>query len=696
MARYPTFEEYQKRGNFAAGIKRCDDLLKRTPTDVQLLTVKLQLSCAANQDAEPILQQLLAIQPPIADLREIVAIEEAIVESSDDVYPRPRTIGPTASKIWDNAFKASKSTNYKLDLQSLRFSRAIIDDRLVDAQQALIQLKVLQPKNRVFYMAHVAITQLLSESKEDLQSRLALSLARKAVAEKFDNVQSLDCRVPGQIFALQNSKQDIDTIGNRSFKESKQVYQALRKDMAVEYNGIEAPPQVMPEPRDLSLTDWARSEIEHLKQQFSSLIESSAPSASVQAFTENSIRLFRTMMTQLSESKGREIAEPCFLSISAMVRLFELSGHPHHLLLATFLAEKLLEQDTHIHEARLILVYLYMRLGLGSLAMQFFNSLKVKEIQHEASVLNNGQTGMILDIHELRQTLRTSVMRRIFVLENRRINRLLECSAEHDEFRISPRITANWLEVTDSRDLEETFDYGYNIERVLHGFRGTIPGQRWILYSLTAESAWCIASGIQAPVIDPENIVKELADVALTIEDLHVDGEPSHSGLSDAECLAGDLALQTLRMLLQLKTESDVLLAAVEMVHKAVHRLNVSTLVATEQHLCERLQDSYVCFDALRTVQKAAGYAQDRAPDCREQMQHLREVARRECMSVQKYAREQSLRTKPANVRSVLSRGESILMALRLAKESDLDPFCERVASSACDGWKGLASIAPL
>ena len=329
-------------------------------------------------------------------------------------------------------------------------------------------------------------------------------------------------------------------------------------------------------------------------------------------------------------------------------------------------------------------------------ALKVYTCHEEKLAQTEASVLNNGQTGMILDIHELRQTLRTSVMRRIFVLENRRINRLLECSAEHDEFRISPRITANWLAITDSRDLEETFDYGYNVERVLHGFRGTIPGQRWILYSLTAESAWCIASGIQAPVIDPENIVKELADVALTIEDLHVDGEPSHSGLSDAEYLVGDLALQTLKMLLQLKTESDVLLAAVEMVHKAVHRLNVSTLVATEQHLCERLQDSYVCFDALRTVQKAAGYAQDRAPDCREQMQHLREVARRECMSIQKYAKEQSLRNKPAKVRSVLDLGEGILAALQLTTESDLASFCERVAASASEGWKGLASIPPL
>ncbi|MGG6498888.1 UNVERIFIED_CONTAM: hypothetical protein NY603_38760, partial [Bacteroidetes bacterium 56_B9] len=70
----------------------------------------------------------------------------------------------------------------------------------------MIQLKQFQPKNRSIYMAHAAYTQLLSKSKDDLQSKLALGLARKAVSENFDADSSLDCRVAGQIFAIQGSE----------------------------------------------------------------------------------------------------------------------------------------------------------------------------------------------------------------------------------------------------------------------------------------------------------------------------------------------------------------------------------------------------------------------------------------------------------------------------------------------------------
>ena len=494
MARYPTFEEYQKRGNYKDGIKRCDDLLKKNPNDVQLLTVKLQLFYAANRDAEPILQQLVSIQPPILDLRDIILIEEAVVNGHSDDFPQPRTCGPAVLKLWDNAFKASTSVKNKIDLLSLRYSEAMRDNRLVDAQQALIQLKALTPKNRVVYMAHAAVTQLLSTSNEDLQSRLALSLARKAVTENFDHDKSLDCRVPGQIFAMQSSTKDLESIAKRPFKESKQVYETLRDRKATEVNGVLTPPASQ-DAESIPPSEWLRAEVQTLKQKFSMLVDSSAQVYEMLSFCMSSIHLFHTATTLVSDGQSRGLADACFLSVSTLVRLFEMTSELRHLLQAAFLAETLLKQNTHIHEARLILVYLYMRLGLVSLALRLFDSLNVKEIQHdtvghalftkiavthphdaklnkrdsidpckrtahalkvytrheerlaetESNVLSHGQTGMIFDLRELRDSLRSSLTRRITYLEHRRTNRLIHGSSEEGVAQLGPRVAANWL-----------------------------------------------------------------------------------------------------------------------------------------------------------------------------------------------------------------------------------------------------------
>ena len=41
MARYPTYGEYRDKPK--KGIAKCDELLKRTPKDIQLLVTKSQL-----------------------------------------------------------------------------------------------------------------------------------------------------------------------------------------------------------------------------------------------------------------------------------------------------------------------------------------------------------------------------------------------------------------------------------------------------------------------------------------------------------------------------------------------------------------------------------------------------------------------------------------------------------------------------
>lgn len=745
MARYPTFEEYEKGGNFKDGIKRCDDLLRKNPNDVELLTVKLQLLYATKIDGAPVLEQLLSIQPPIQDLRELVAIEEAVVASQSGVYPQPKTAGPAVAKLWDNAAKASNSVNHKLDILSLRFSRAIVNNRLVDAQQALIQLKALQPKNRVTYMAHAAVTQLLSTSKDDLSSRLSLSLARKAVKESFDEDKSLDCRVPGQIFAIQGSSKDLEGIANRPFKESKHVYDALQKDKKHEVNGVVTVDETK-DPSKAPPDEWLHSEVHSLKQKFAELIESSASSESVVPSAANAIRLFHTATTVLVNDRRRVKVDACFLSISALVRLFEQTNGITHLLQAAYLVETLLQKNPHIHEARLILVYLYMRLRLGSLALSFFQSLNVKEIQHdtvghalftrlpftypvssvplgkkspsplerlsqalttytrceeklaenEASVLSHEQTGMIFDLQELRDKLRSSLSRRIIHLEQRRLVRLSNLKDHHEDHMsgLGPKMSLNWLETTDNRDFAATFNYGYDVEKVLHSYAGTPPRRNYVLHALITDSAWCLAMGLPTPVNDPEKLLEELTNTPLDIEHLNLnDNWTSLPELAHAEYLAADLACQVLKMLPNLKTGHAESAINLEAVQKGVERLNIGALVDTADALTDRLLDHYAYLDVLRIVVKACASVNGQTKECAEEVKKIERLAKDAYSRIQNHAKEQMKRIRAADVVALVKQDESIWEAIKLFGDDSVKPFCEAVAESAKAGWEGVTKI---
>ena len=746
MARYPTFEEYHTRGNYQDGIKRCDDLLKKNPNDVQLLTVKLQLVYATKGDAEPALDQLLSIQPPIQDLREIVAIEEAVVESQTETYPHPKTAGPAVVKLWDNASKASNSTNYKLDLVSLRFSRAIVNNRLQDAQQALIQLKALQPKNRVFYMAHAAVTQLLSTSKEDLQSRLALSLARKAVTEKFDEDRLLDCRVPGQIFAIQNSTKDLESIPERPFKESKQVYDALRKNNKSEINGILGTPELK-DPSTVPPAEWLLAEVDNLKRQFQELVEFSPALESILSFAANSIRLFHTATKSLTEDRRRVKPDACFLSISALIRAFDQTNEISYLLQSAYLAETLLQQDPHVHEARMILVYLYVRLGLGSLALRMWHSLSIKEIQHdtvghalftrlslihpsvtkadgkkqidplerlshsltvysrheeklaetEASVLSHGQTGMIFDIEELRASLRSSLTRRIIHLERLRTSRLLGSPVKDEPSKAAPKATADWLTFTDNRDFTATFNYGYNVEKALHSANGALPGRKWLLYTLAVEQAHLLAAGptsAQTPAVDIESIIEEFVQVNLDIEGLKLDDNADLGvEMRGSEYLAGDLACQVLRMLVDVRTRPVQLSNCIAAVEEGIQRLNVDALVGAGDVLAETLGEHYLYLDVLRLVIKACEHVKEQESGKGEEVEAVMETCKGHQKKIVHHAKQQIEAVKATDVREALARDSSVWEGMMLLGEGAVKSFCESVVLSAREGWEGVTKV---
>lgn len=730
MARYPTFDEYAKRGAHNEGVARCDELLQRSPKDVQLLIVKLQLLSASGQKCDDTLEQLLTIQPPIQDLRELVPIEAAVFDANRDAWPTPVSAGTQVAKLWDNAFKANTSTNYRLDLLTVRFSRAVVDNRMQDAQQSLIALKTVQPKNRALYMAHAAYTQLLSKSRDDLQSRLALSLAKKAVAEKFDDDRALDCRVAGQILAKQGADAELEAIRERpALRESKQVFEALRLSEKVETNGSTNAESIDPSKAPSRI--WLDSEVETLKLEFAKLLEAKASSDVMVSFIANAIRLFHTSITSLDlRGRDRGAADACFLAVSGLVKLYTDSNDTAYLLQATYLSQRLLKHNENIHEARLILVYLYMRLNLGSLAMRLFDSLNVKEIQHdtightvfsglstvhpfrtqlpgrdwyepherthkalgvyprhedkladtEAGVLEHGQTGMVFDLHELRVNLRSSLVRRLILLEHRRIARLTNKPISKNSSDVGPRLVANWIGNQDNRDFNATFDYGLNVEKAIFPENDSALAQTTLLFDLTADTAWSLATGKSAALIlDPQN--------------LKATQPPTPSPTSPANTLTNLIAQQTVDILIGVKAGTSPSKDAITSLLDALNDLHIDTLVSTHNSLAEHLREHYLHIDTLRIVVAACAFIKKHAEHIPMEVATLQDTARKDIDALQKHAMAQTKSVKDGDVRGMLASCEKLKGALEPFGEDDLKAFSESLVQSAKEGWDGVCTI---
>ena len=726
MARYPTYDEYRDKPR--KGIAKCDELLKRTPKDIHLLATKSQLFTELGETAKSkaTLDQLLALQPSTRDLTELTLIEDAVVEHlQSNAFPQPLSTGPEMAKLWDTAYKAATSTNYKLDLQSLRFSRAIFDNRLQDAQQALIQLKLMAPKNRVFYMAHAIVTQMLSTGNEDLSSRLALSLAKKAVSEKFDEAAGLDCRVPGQIFAVQQKREELEAVRNGRFGESKQVHDALRE--VKESNGEDALTGLKIDDVKFGTPEWLDAVIAESKAKFASLLkDDAADRTALYSFAGEVTETYRKAIQSVDQFRYRHVCQLVFLAISALVKMWEMHDETDALLQAAFVGEMLLQNNQQIHEAKVILIHLYMRLDLATLALKHWDSLSVNEIQldtishifltrlsithpHksttstarnndplaittqalgmyirceqklaecEASVLNNGQTGMILDLHQLRENLRLSLTRRILSLEQRRYARFFRnLPLDGKAIHIEPRLTAQWLETKDNRDFAAAFNYGYKVERALHGHDDAQP---WILQSLATDTAWCIANNATPPVKDPEVLLDKVSEL-----------EASSSSSSSVETILKTLSITTLQLLMAPSPSIITSLTS-----------TLTTLPSPPSSVETTTKQTYLTLDILRTLLASLKHVEQQQQTTKASPQipkQALEAARKQTDALlgglQTYAKEQAKRTigKSSGKDRFGKADEGTLWGL--FSDEEVDAFASSVAGAESSGWEGVGRL---
>ncbi|KAF2863607.1 hypothetical protein K470DRAFT_268027 [Piedraia hortae CBS 480.64] len=500
----PAFDDYEP-GSYSYALDQCNAYLARKSADYGALATKLRLLAALFrfEEGQAVLDQIATLKKTkLPTLENLLQITEGAASLKQLEWPPALTAGPVVSQLWDAVVKDKQQReglNAAFDAVELRWSAALSENRLADAQQALVQLKQLQPGKKVFYLAHAALTQLCSTTEDDINSRIALQLARKAVADEFDEERSLDCRVPRQIFEVQGSASNLQAIEDRP---------RLRKTVeTIDIN----PPQ--------SSLSTQLSQAETAEQLF--------------AITSKAISTF----TQTGDK------DSCLHSISSLIKLGPTT---RNLLISAYLAERLLLTSPHTPPAKLILVYIYMRLGLGSLALVHFKSLDVKRIQfdtlghaiftkislvhyhplpgkkpldpltqlkaaaqvypssdeqllsREINTLYSAQTGLLIDIHALRTSLQQSITRRILILERRRIERFRpknpksNSNSDHNNPDTSFPLSS-WLSVSDNRDFS---NFPHDTERDVYGIFGT----EHILLNLLLDTIWSLAHG-SAPVV---------------------------------------------------------------------------------------------------------------------------------------------------------------------------------------------------
>lgn len=132
---------------------------------------------------------------------------------------------------------------------------------------------------------------------------------------------------------------------------------------------------------------WITCEINILKLQYNLVISQDRHSRDadlLNAFVANCLRLYKESLAfglNLPVSDRRPGDDAALLAAMGLIRLFKL-GRKHALLQCIIVLEHTLLQSKHNYDALLILVRLYIFLGAGSLAMERYSRLSIKNLQH--------------------------------------------------------------------------------------------------------------------------------------------------------------------------------------------------------------------------------------------------------------------------------------------------------------------------
>jgi len=132
---------------------------------------------------------------------------------------------------------------------------------------------------------------------------------------------------------------------------------------------------------------WITREINVLKLEYNLVISQDRNSLDadlLKTFISNCLRLYKESLAfglDLPVSDRRPGDDAALLAAMGLIRLFKL-GRKHALLQCIVILEHSLLQSKHNYDALLILVRLYIFLGAGSMAMERYSRLSIKNLQH--------------------------------------------------------------------------------------------------------------------------------------------------------------------------------------------------------------------------------------------------------------------------------------------------------------------------
>jgi N-terminal acetyltransferase B complex non-catalytic subunit len=535
---------------------------------------------------------------------------------------------------------------------------------------------------------------------------------------------------------LQDSGADLKGVEGRRFGESKLVFDALRRAERKDADGESDVAAVEQSEVTEGTPGWLDQQIGSYKGRLTNLVTEDGVTAALHALAADSVRTYRTAVQSMDRFRYRNVCDLIFVAISALIRVWDNTNNHTALIQASFLGEALLKDNQHIHEAKVILIHLYMRLDLAAQAMRHWDSLSVKEVQFDtighafltrlsvvhphkittvktkysephaitanalamyhrceeklaqtcANVLTNGQTGMLFELQELRENLRMSTTRRLISLEQRRLARLFKQPLDMKATQITPRLTAQWLAMKDNRDFKAAFDYGYNVERVLHDHS---KPETWILYALAADTVWCVANGLVAPVKDAEILLEHLDKTTTT-------SGSDASSLSRPELHAGQLSYRMLQLLV---TPSSISSKSITELTTLLTNTDLSFLNDTTSDTPSfplNLRQHYIHIDTLRTIPAFATHllaSTSKPPPPKKDLTALQAKATELFARIQKHAADQTSRLQVPHVRLCLQQAEGLWKVLQEFGEDAIREFGAGIVEAAKSGWKGVGTV---
>lgn len=470
----------------------------------------------------------------------------------------------------------------------------------------------------------------------------------------------------------------------------------------------------------------------------------------IRAFACNCVRL-----QDLCHQKKLRTADACYLAVAALIRLYEIEKDVTYLFQAAYLLE-MGPAPEDAHPGKVMLVYIESEIGLHSLAMKQYKSLRVREIQQETMahmllsrisishpfaleqkrqetidpsriidealdvfitsdqklatyqgrLFEKGQCDLIFELQDLRSTLSNSMTRRMLVLEQARIARLTDDYPEPRIYDIRPRVFEHWISnLKDSRDYAETFNYdgvtkdNFPERRLQAG--GKIPGSKWLAMSILAEDVWALLQNRDTVCTVPSKpITLSEADAAELL--------PMESALVPA----WNLLLQTTQLLLATEkpNSQDELPSHITALQKELSALPLTTLLSHKSPPSapsglpppsSTLRNHFLALDLLHTVSFLLTTAAAIATKKRRgqlipppALLPLRNTVKAVCTAVRKSADAARAAVDARDIVQALRHGGvgDVLSEAEVLGKG-IRGFADRAEGSARDAWEGVLKV---